>query len=111
MLLLVLAMCFAVSDLFAADNYQLLRSSPAGYAPVVPGKNIQFPRDHLPHSAFKIEWWYLTANLTDDSGGEYGVHWTLFRQSMSPDEARRQLVEQSNLDGPCGNKHARGASV
>ena len=86
MLLLVLAMCFAVSDLFAADNYQLLRSSPAGYAPVVPGKNIQFPRDHLPHSAFKIEWWYLTANLTDDSGGEYGVHWTLFRQSMSPDE-------------------------
>ena len=86
LLLLVLAMCFAVSDLFAADNYQLLRSSPAGYAAVVPGKNIQFPRDHLPHSAFKIEWWYLTANLTDDSGGEYGVHWTLFRQSMSPDE-------------------------
>ena len=82
----LLMMCCALADLFAADNYQLLRSSPAGYAAVVPGKNMQFPRDHLPHAEFKIEWWYLTANLTDNVGGEYGVHWTLFRQSMSPEE-------------------------
>ena len=69
----------------AQDPYQLLRSDPAGYAAVEPGKGLSFPIDHLPHKAFKIEWWYLTANLKDESGEDYGVHWTLFRQAMSPE--------------------------
>jgi len=80
-------LCSFCQNVLAADNYQLLRSSPEGYAEVTPGTPIQFPRDHLPHEEFKIEWWYLTANLTDDAGGEYGIHWTLFRQSMSPQKS------------------------
>ena len=39
--------------------------------------------DHYPHERFKIEWWYLTANLKGSDGQDYGVHWTLFRQAMN----------------------------
>jgi predicted secreted hydrolase len=69
-----------------ADDYQLLRSSPEGYAAVEPGRVLQFPQDHLPHEDYRIEWWYLTANLTSESGESYGIHWTLFRQSMNSDK-------------------------
>ncbi|MGB7120868.1 MAG: lipocalin-like domain-containing protein, partial [Bradyrhizobium sp.] len=55
-----------------------------GFAPVVPGRKLVFPRDHGPHPDFRIEWWYVTANLTDPAGSAYGVQWTLFRQAMAP---------------------------
>ena len=71
---------FDVASL-ADDSYRLLRSDPTGYAVVEPGKSLSFPLDHLPHKEFKIEWCYLTANLKDESGADYGVHWTLFRFS------------------------------
>jgi len=66
-----------------ADDYQLLRSSPEGYAAVEQGRPFHFPQDHLPHEEYRIEWWYLTANLKSEKGQQYGVHWTLFRQSMN----------------------------
>lgn len=68
----------------AQDPYQLLRQSGEGFAKVTPGRAFNFPRDHYPHENFKIEWWYLTANLRGADGSDYGVHWTLFRQAMSP---------------------------
>lgn len=76
---------FIGQQLHAEDAYQLLRSDPSGYAEVVPGKDFMFPRDHLPHKQFKIEWWYLTADLEDETGAHFGIHWTLFRQAMSAD--------------------------
>ncbi len=69
----------------AEEAYQLLRADPTGYAQVTPGRAFEFPRHHFPHKGFRIEWWYLTANLKDKNGDDYGVHWTLFRQSMSPE--------------------------
>lgn len=69
---------------FAQDPYQLLRQSGEGFAKVTPGRAFNFPRDHYPHEKFKIEWWYLTANLKGIDGNDYGVHWTLFRQAMNP---------------------------
>jgi predicted secreted hydrolase len=56
----------------------------SGFAPVVPGRKLSFPSDHGPHPDFRIEWWYLTANLTDAAGTAYGAQWTLFRQAMAP---------------------------
>lgn len=67
----------------AQDPYQLLRQSGEGFAKVIPGRAFNFPRDHYPHERFKIEWWYLTANLKGADGNDYGVHWTLFRQAMN----------------------------
>jgi predicted secreted hydrolase len=55
-----------------------------GYARVVPGKHFVFPADHGPHPDFRIEWWYITANLADTSGAAYGAQFTLFRQALAP---------------------------
>ena len=54
-----------------------------GFAPVAPGRKLAFPIDHGPHPDFRIEWWYVTANLVDTSGAAYGAQWTLFRQAMA----------------------------
>ncbi|SIS69403.1 lipocalin-like domain-containing protein [Neptunomonas antarctica] len=40
---------------------------------------ITLPLDHAEHTRFDIEWWYLTANLHDQQGNNYGLQWTLFR--------------------------------
>lgn len=61
-----------------------LGSGSDGFAEVVAGKKLEFPRDHGPHPDYRIEWWYLTANLTDAAGEEWGAQWTLFRQAMAP---------------------------
>ena len=55
-----------------------------GFAAVFPGKAFVFPADHGPHPDYRIEWWYVTANLTDAAGAAYGAQWTLFRQAMHP---------------------------
>ncbi|MBN8980105.1 MAG: iron ABC transporter permease [Rhizobiales bacterium] len=65
----------------AAQGFAGLGGSSQGFAPVVPGLALEFPRDHGPHKNFRIEWWYVTANLQDASGARYGVQWTLFRQA------------------------------
>jgi predicted secreted hydrolase len=41
-----------------------------------------FPRDHGAHPEFRTEWWYLTGNLEDGSGGKYGYQLTFFRQGI-----------------------------
>src|SRR6201997_1011768 len=61
-----------------------LGMSGEGFAAVVPGKTLSFPADHGPHPDFRIEWWYVTANLTDAGGDAYGAQWTLFRQALAP---------------------------
>jgi len=45
---------------------------------------LQFPADHGAHPGFRIEWWYLTANLTGPDGTAYGLQWTLFRSALAP---------------------------
>ena len=66
-----------------AQGFAGLGEAADGFAPVVPGKTFAFPADHGPHPAFRIEWWYATANLADASGTAYGAQWTLFRQAIS----------------------------
>lgn len=58
-----------------------------GYSEVIKGKTLQFPQDHSAHNDFKIEWWYLTANLTTAKGEDVGVQWTQFRIGMTPPDA------------------------
>lgn len=55
-----------------------------GFALPDPDRVLVFPADHGPHPGFRIEWWYLTANLTDANGRAYGVQWTLFRSESRP---------------------------
>jgi len=48
------------------------------------GTVLQFPADHGAHPDYRIEWWYLTANLTGPDGTAYGLQWTLFRSALAP---------------------------
>ena len=67
-----------------AQGFAGLGESAEGFTPVVPGKTFVFPADHGPHPDFRVEWWYVTANLRDSSGAAYGAQWTLFRQATKP---------------------------
>ena len=67
-----------------AQGFAGLGGESEGFAAVVPDRALKFPRDHGPHPDYRIEWWYLTANLKDPSGAPWGAQWTLFRQAMAP---------------------------
>ncbi|MGY4493021.1 lipocalin-like domain-containing protein [Pseudomonas sp. TE3610] len=55
-----------------------------GFTQVRPGAPLVFPRDHGPHPDYRIEWWYVTANLTATTGEHFGAQWTLFRSALAP---------------------------
>lgn len=54
------------------------------FAQPVPGHSLEFPADHGPHPEYRIEWWYLTANMTGPDDTPYGLQWTLFRSALAP---------------------------
>jgi predicted secreted hydrolase len=77
-----------------AQGFAGLGTEADGYARVTPGKTFTFPADHGPHPEFRIEWWYITANLTDSGGAAYGAQWTLFRQALAPDAQQEGWANQ-----------------
>lgn len=77
-----------------AQGFAGLGSDTNDYAQVTLGRQFSFPADHGPHPDFRIEWWYLTANLVDSGGGSYGVQWTLFRQALQPGPQRKGWANQ-----------------
>ncbi|MCP4430802.1 MAG: carotenoid 1,2-hydratase [Gammaproteobacteria bacterium] len=84
------------SSIFAADNFEILRNSGEGFARVLPGKTLEFPADHAPHPEYRIEWWYITANLGDSQGRQWGLQWTLFRQALAA-KAEQQSWSNNQL--------------
>jgi predicted secreted hydrolase len=77
-----------------AQGFAGLGVNAGEFAPVVPGKNFVFPADHGPHPDFRIEWWYVTANLVDANGVAYGAQWTLFRQASRPGAQQQGWADQ-----------------
>ncbi|MGF1660742.1 MAG: lipocalin-like domain-containing protein [Rubrimonas sp.] len=67
-----------------AQGFAGMGAEAAEFAQVVPGAALDFPRDHLAHPGFRIEWWYVTANLRAADGTRLGVQWTLFRTAFEP---------------------------
>jgi predicted secreted hydrolase len=67
-----------------APGFAGLGGAAGNFATVTPGKPLEFPLDHAAHADYRIEWWYVTANLEDDQGKQYGVQWTLFRSALAP---------------------------
>ena len=67
-----------------AQGFAGLGTSVEGFAIPQSGYQFQFPTDHSAHPDFRIEWWYVTANLKGDDGTEYGIQWTLFRSALAP---------------------------
>ncbi|GGF44670.1 Predicted secreted hydrolase [Mameliella alba] len=63
-----------------------LGTDATGFAIPAPDPVFDFPADHGPHPDYRIEWWYVTANLAGPDGTDYGVQWTLFRSALAPGE-------------------------
>ncbi|MEM9709703.1 MAG: lipocalin-like domain-containing protein [Pseudomonadota bacterium] len=69
-----------------AQGFAGLGQDPGGFSLPAPDPVFQFPEDHGPHPDFRIEWWYLTANLEGADGKTYGAQWTLFRNALAPED-------------------------
>ncbi len=67
-----------------AQGFAGLGTTAEGFSVPRKGVPLEFPRDHGAHPDYRIEWWYVTANLKDASGQDYGAQWTLFRSALSP---------------------------
>jgi predicted secreted hydrolase len=75
----------------------VLAQSADNYAQAQPGKPLVFPRDHGAHPDYRIEWWYLTANLFDEAGESYGAQWTMFRLAVqAPDLSAASDSSENN---------------
>lgn len=78
----------------AGGGFAGLGDEAEGFAAVRRGRLFSFPADHGPHPDYRIEWWYVTANLEDAAGALYGVQWTLFRQALLPGPERAGWANQ-----------------
>ncbi|MEY9999626.1 lipocalin-like domain-containing protein [Sinorhizobium fredii] len=90
-----IAIAFAVMTMASLSGNQAapqgfggLGSAAEGFSVPRPGLLFRFPDDHGAHPDFRIEWWYLTANLEAPDGTQYGAQWTLFRSALAPREAK-----------------------
>ncbi|WP_291841303.1 lipocalin-like domain-containing protein [Limimaricola sp.] len=72
------------ANLATAQGFAGLGTSADGFALPQPGHTFSFPDDYGTHPDFRIEWWYVTANLIGPDGTPYGVQWTLFRSALTP---------------------------
>jgi predicted secreted hydrolase len=82
-LLLVLSVGNSRSQGFAD-----LGSDATGFAVPKQGRVLSFPADHGAHPDYRIEWWYVTANLKGEDGKRYGAQWTLFRSALAPGDSQ-----------------------
>ncbi|OLP57725.1 iron ABC transporter permease [Xaviernesmea oryzae] len=80
----MLAAVIGMSQPAASQGFAGLGTTAKGFAMPRTGYAFTFPADHGPHPHFRIEWWYLTANLKGADGKAYGVQWTLFRSALAP---------------------------
>ena len=64
-----------------AQGFAGLGTDAEGFSIPQAGRQLAFPLDHGAHPDYRIEWWYLTANLKDENGADLGLQWTLFRSA------------------------------
>lgn len=57
------------------------------FAPVTPGRTMQFPYDYGAHPEFRTEWWYVTGWLKTAAGKPLGFQVTFFRSRTGHDTA------------------------
>lgn len=84
---IALALCAAalLAGPARPQGFAGLSSDAEGFSLPQPNPAFEFPRDHGPHPDFRIEWWYVTANLHGADGQDYGIQWTLFRTALRPE--------------------------
>lgn len=90
-------MLTALPGLAHAQGFAGLGTASEGFATPSPDPTFRFPEDHAPHPRFRIEWWYVTANLIGPDGTDYGIQWTLFRSALAPRDGSGWTTPQAWL--------------
>lgn len=83
--LLAITLALLAAAPATAQGYAGLATDAEGFALPAPDPAFSFPADHGAHPEFRIEWWYVTANLEGPDGTPYGIQWTLFRSALRPE--------------------------
>ena len=86
-LALCLAACEPATPASGTADFAVLAQAAEEFEQARRGRSLEFPRDHGAHPAYRIEWWYLTANLESADRQSYGAQWTLFRIAVAPPKA------------------------
>ncbi len=81
---LVPAAMICISGQASGQGFAGLGSDAQGFATPERGRALSFPADHSAHPDYRIEWWYVTANLKGEDSKQYGAQWTLFRSALAP---------------------------
>ncbi len=79
-----------------STSNSILPAQNALYAKVLKPRAFVFPQDHGPHPAYRIEWWYFTGNLQDNSGRKFGYELTFFRFAQTPNPSKSPSRWRSN---------------
>jgi predicted secreted hydrolase len=76
----------SLAEQASGQGFAGLGSDAQGFSIPERGRDLSFPADHGAHPDYRIEWWYVTANLKGEDGKRYGAQWTLFRSALAPEE-------------------------
>jgi len=77
-----------LSDILGSNANQEFRQ-------VLEKRKFVFPHDHGPHPEYKNEWWYLTGNVHDENGRQFGYQVTFFRIGLAPPVTSNPIAPQS----------------
>jgi predicted secreted hydrolase len=83
-LIKALILCVMLPVTANAQGFAGLGGDAGNFALPQRGTVLQFPADHGAHPGYRIEWWYVTANLSGPDGTPFGLQWTLFRSALAP---------------------------
>ncbi|MEM9426326.1 MAG: lipocalin-like domain-containing protein [Pseudomonadota bacterium] len=114
--LFLIPLFWALATMAAAQGFAGLGQTSDGFDLPDPETRFVFPQDHGAHNGYRIEWWYVTANLEAADGTPYGIQWTLFRSALAPGgaEADQAWMAHAAVSTPGGHlyaeRFARGAS-
>ncbi len=93
-----LLICFSLAFGLASEaEFSLVSPAPLfaqslSFERALPGRTLQFPRDHGNHPTFETEWWYFTGHLFDEQGQPFkdasrqGFQLTFFRRAKKAEE-------------------------
>ncbi|MEL6571786.1 MAG: lipocalin-like domain-containing protein [Pseudomonadota bacterium] len=77
-----------------AQGFAGLGTDADGFGLPTPNPTFNFPNDHGAHPTYRIEWWYITANMEGPDGTPYGLQWTLFRSALAPEDGEGWTAPQ-----------------
>jgi predicted secreted hydrolase len=75
----------------------LANAAPPTFAPVTPGRALQFPQDFGAHPDHRTEWWYVTGWLDGPDGKPLGFQVTFFRSRTEHDPANPSAFAPKQL--------------